>query len=201
MTCQSCEQETAGEYLCEACTTRVARQLTDLPPMYEALGAYLRPSSQVTTQVGTGGPAPHAPLPVREDALDLVGPGGMVAVLESWRQALYEDAELLWPQPFGDYTGRLWRAVRGLHSELGFIRRDWPQAGVFAQEVRELHGAARSVIAPSDRPVRAGTCTTVTAEGEVCGAVLLATPGNPQIRCRWCQAVYSPSSWLGLAAA
>ncbi|MFJ2579995.1 hypothetical protein [Kitasatospora aureofaciens] len=166
--------------------------------MYDALSAYLRPSSQTVDRLGSGGRGPDAPLPVREDALNLVGPGGIVTVLETWRQAVHEDAGLRWPDPWGDYRGRLRRAVFGLVAQMDFVQLDWPQAGELACEVRDLHAAARSILAPQDRPLRAGNCTTVV-DGEQCGAVLLVVPGQP-VRCRWCGADYPPQSWLDLAA-
>jgi hypothetical protein len=199
--CLSCERETAYEYLCQPCASQLDRHLRELPPLYDALGAYLRPSSQVSTSVGGGCPSPDAPLPLDEPALDLRGPGGIVTVLETWRQALYEDAEMRWPEPFGDYPGRLLRAVRALREQLPYIAGSWPQASQFASEVRELHGAARSIIAPAEKTVRAGLCPAELGDGTVCGAVLRAVPGDPEIRCRWCQATYGPSTWLKLADA
>lgn len=197
--CLSCERETpAGEYLCQPCTTRLARQLTDLPALYEALGAYLRPSSQVSTAVGSSCPAPDAPLPVREDALDLIGPGGIVTALEDWRFELCQDAEIRWPSPFGDYTGRLRRVVSSLRGQLPYISGHWPAAGDFADAVRIMHSSARSVVAPRERPLRAGTCTA-NVEGGQCGAVLLAVPGE-EVKCRWCKTEYPAQSWLDLAA-
>ncbi|MGW2539450.1 hypothetical protein ACWC5I_00880 [Kitasatospora sp. NPDC001574] len=196
--CLSCEREINSGYLCGGCTSRANKQLAELPHLYEAVGAYLRPSSQASDRVGSGGHGPDAPLPVREDALDLVGPGGLVTVLETWRQALYEDAGLLWPEPWGDYRGRLRRAVYGLQAQLDFVRRDWPQAGDFSGEVRDLHAAALSIVAPQERPLRAGNCSAVV-KGVTCGAVLLARSGEP-VRCRWCGAGYPAESWLDLAA-
>lgn len=198
--CLSCEQDTSGEYLCDRCTGRLSRQLSDLPPLYAALGAYLRPSSQARTAVGSGCPGPHAPLPVSEGALDLVGPGGIVTVLETWRQALHEDAGIRVVDPWGDYEGRLRRAVNGLHGWLWYIRRDWPAAGDFTAEVRDLHAAARSVVAPPVKTVRAGLCPKKLEGGRVCGAVLRAEPGVPEIHCRWCGTDWPTSTWLKLAA-
>ncbi|KDN84401.1 hypothetical protein [Kitasatospora cheerisanensis] len=197
--CLACEQQTTGKYLCARCTTRLDGQLSLMPALYDALEAHLRPSSQVSTAVGSGCPRPDAPLPVAEPALDMRGPGGMVTVLETWRQAVHEDAGQHWPSPFGDYRGRVRRASAGLRGLLPYITREWQQAGTFAEEIRDLHASARSIIAPQERPLRAGTCTWTDEAGEVCGAVLLATPGRPVV-CRWCRASYPASSWLDLAA-
>lgn len=199
MTCLSCEQGTAGDYLCARCTARLDGHLRLMPALYDALEAYLRPSSQVSTAVGSGCPRPDAPLPVAEPALDMRGPGGMVTVLETWRQAVAEDAGLRWPAPFGEYRGRVRRAAEGLRSLLPYVSREWPEAGLLAEEIRDLHAAARSIIAPQERLLRAGTCTWTDEAGEVCGAVLLVTPGRPVV-CRWCRTPYPTETWLDLAA-
>ncbi len=199
LNCLACEEETAGDYLCTRCTARVDNQLRLMPSLYDALEAYLRPSSQVSTAVGSGCPRPDAPLPVAEPALDMRGPGGMVSVLETWRQAVHEEAGRRWPAPWGEYRGRVRRASAGLRGLLPYISRELSEAGLFAAEIGELYGAARSIIAPQERPLRAGTCTWTDEAGEVCGAVLLATPGRPVV-CRWCRAPYPASSWLDLAA-
>ena len=198
MNCLACETETDDQSLCQPCTTQTDAQLRDLPSLYDALGAYLRPSSQVSVSLGSGGPAPDAPLPVLEAALDLRGPGGIVQALEEWRAALHADAGWHDPGPFGDYPGRLRRAVAGLRMKLPYIASSWSQAGQFVVAVRDLHSSARSIIAPRERTVRAGLCTT-DVEGEVCGTVLRATPGVPEIRCAWCGTSYPPSSWMDLA--
>ncbi|MFJ8437652.1 hypothetical protein [Kitasatospora griseola] len=198
-TCLTCDQETAGEYLCARCTAQVAERLSLMPALYDALEAYLRPSSQQSTAVGSGCPRPDAPLPVAEPALDMRGPGGMVAVLETWRQAIAEDAGLYWPEPFGEYRGRVRRAVAGLRSQLPYISQEWPQAGLFAAEIHDLYASARSIVAPQERLLRAGTCTWKDAAGEVCGAVLLASPGRPVV-CKWCRTPYPAETWLDLAA-
>lgn len=200
MNCLSCERPTDGEYLCQTCTTRVDGQLKLMPALYDALEAYLRPSSQVSTTVGSGCPRPDAPMPVAEPALDLRGPGGMVTVLETWRQALHENAGLRWPDPFGDYRGRVRRAAAGLRQQLPYISGSWTEAGLFAAEIRDLHASARSIVAPAERTIRAGTCTKELEDGSECGAVLRVVPGVPEIRCAWCRTKYPPSAWLGLAA-
>ncbi|PJN22400.1 hypothetical protein [Kitasatospora sp. CB02891] len=196
--CLACEQETAGEYLCARCTERVGAELRSLPALYEALGAYLRPSSQISIRVGSGTPAPDAPLPVFEDALDLIGPGGIVTALEDWRFELCQDAQIRWGSPFGDYRGRLRRAVAGLHNMLEYVQ-NWSRAGEFAAAVHTMHSSARSIVAPRERRLRAGTCTQETEGGEVCGAVLFAVPGRPVV-CTWCSTRYPASTWLDLAA-
>jgi hypothetical protein len=201
LACLVCEEPTQyGAYLCQPCTARTDDQLRELPGLYGILEHWLRPSSQVSTSVGTSSPSPDAPMPVSEAVLDIRGPGGMVTVLEEWRQAWAEDAGIRWPEPFGTYRARLLRAVRALRERLPEMAARWPQVGQFAEEVRAHHGAALSIVDPRERTVRAGNCTT-RLDGEVCGAVLRATPGVPEIRCAWCKTEYPPSTWLDLAQA
>ncbi|MCX4752918.1 hypothetical protein [Kitasatospora purpeofusca] len=198
-TCLSCNTLTQyGAYLCRTCTVRTDGYLRELPGLYEVLEDWLRPSSQVSTAVGTRSASPDAPMPVAEEVLDIRGPGGMVTVLEQWRQAWCEDAGIRWPAPFGTYRGRLLRVVRALREQLPAMAQAWPEAGQFVDEVREHHAAALSIVDPRGRTVRAGNCTA-KMEGEVCGAVLRAVPGVPEIRCAWCSTTYPPSTWLGLA--
>ncbi|WP_327679533.1 hypothetical protein [Kitasatospora sp. NBC_00458] len=200
-TCLSCDDPTRyGAYLCQPCTDRTDDRLREMPGLYAVLEEWLRPSSQVSTAVGSRSASPDAPMPVSEEVLDIRGPGGMVTVLEEWRQAWCEDAGIRWPAPFGDYRGRLLRAVRSLREQLPAMAASWPEAGVFAAEVRAHHGAALSIVDPRARSVRAGTCTAVV-DGDACGAVLRATPGVPEIRCTWCSTAYPPSAWLDLAKA
>lgn len=201
MNCLDCERELAEDRcLCQRCTSKLDRHLADLPAMYDALGAYLRLSSQTSTAVGCS-KSPDAPLPLAEPALDLRGPGGMVHVLEDWRAALHSELAIAAPEPFGDYPGRLARAVRALRGHLPYVAVSWSEAGQLAREVRELHGAGCSIVAPPEKTIRVGLCPAELGDGTVCGAVLRAVPGDPAIRCRWCNIIYPPSTWLSLSLA
>jgi hypothetical protein len=199
MTCTVCETDGSAGYLCQDCTTDLDRHLSELPRLYEQLADFLAPSTQRSNTVGGHVHRPDAPLPVDENVLDLRGPGGVVTVLETWRQALHEDAGWRWPDPFGDFRGRLLRAVRALRAQVPYVASAWPQAGLFATEVRALRAEVLSIVCPPEKTLRVGLCPKVLADGTACGAVLRATPGNPEIRCRWCDTAYPPSSWLGLA--
>lgn len=200
MNCLACETEQpGGGCLCPECAERLDRQLAELPGLYEQLGDFLeRP---VRPSAGRSCPSPDAPIPVDETVLDMVGPGGIVAVLESWRQALCADVGRACPEPFGTYRGRLLRAVRALRADLELIRYDWPQAGLFAGEVRQLLASVRSVVAPPVQTIRAGLCQTELEDGTVCGAVIRTTMRNPEVKCAWCGTTWPASTWLKLAQA
>ncbi|MFE7559650.1 hypothetical protein [Kitasatospora sp. NPDC057500] len=206
MACQLCPRDTAGR-LCTPCATRLGRHLADLPPLYAALAAYLRPSAQAADRLGTRPTAPaDAPLPVDLDVLDLIGPGGAVTVLETWRQALHEDLELHWPDPWGHPDGRLLRAARGLHQHMGYIRLDWPAAGDFAREVRQLHAAATRHVAPTDRLTDRPTVVghhpdPRPGDSAPCGGRLELPHGAAHVRCARCGAAWGPLQWLQLRRA
>ncbi|MFE2106661.1 hypothetical protein ACFXAF_12450 [Kitasatospora sp. NPDC059463] len=206
MACQLCTRPTAGR-LCTPCGTRLGRHLADLPPLYAALAAYLRPSAQAADRLGTRPTTPaDAPLPVDLDVLDLIGPGGAVTVLETWRQALHEDLELHWPDPWGHPDGRLLRATRGLHQHLTYIRLDWPAAGDCAREVHQLHAAATRHVAPTDRPTDRPTVVghhpDPARPGDApCGGRLELPRGSSALRCARCHETWGPLQWLTLRRA
>ncbi|MFD9064204.1 hypothetical protein ACFVZ3_22075 [Kitasatospora purpeofusca] len=197
--CLTCHQATTGR-LCPPCADRLGQRLADLPHMVTALGAYLRPSSQVPDRLGTHSASPDAPLPVVEAVLDLVGPGGIVTVLETWRQALAEDMGERWPAPWGDLDGRARRAAAALHTRLGYIRLDWPAAGDLAREVEQLHGAASRHLAPTERPTVVGHHPAEPG-GEPCGGRLELPYGGGDVRCARCRATWGPLQWLTLRRA
>ncbi|MFE4397191.1 MULTISPECIES: hypothetical protein [Streptomycetaceae] len=197
--CQLCAHEAPGR-LCTPCALRLGRHLVDLPHLYTALGAHLRPSSQVRDRLGTSPAGPDAPMPVAEDVLDLVGPGGIVTVLETWRQALHEDAGIRWPEPWGDLPGRVRRAAAGLRDHLAYIQLDWPAAGDCAREVAELHHAATRHVAPVDRPTVVGTHPADAGQdpAEACGGRLELPHGGTTVRCTRCRTTWGPLQWLRL---
>ena len=65
--------------LCTRCTSRLHARLTRLPALYEALAAWLPPASRRPEPVPRA--TAEAPLPVRQEVLDLRGPGGIVGIL------------------------------------------------------------------------------------------------------------------------
>ncbi|MFD4658011.1 hypothetical protein ACFWP2_20575 [Kitasatospora sp. NPDC058444] len=199
MDCQLCTRPAPGR-LCTPCAQRLGRHLVDLPHLYTALGAYLRPSSQTRDRLGTTPAGPDAPLPVAEDVLDLIGPGGIVSVLETWREALHQDADIPWPAPWGDLAGRVRRAARGLHRHLTYIRLDWSAAGDCAREIGRLHQAAARHVAPTDRPTLVGHHPADPGQGpaEACGGRLEMPHGGDTVRCTRCRAEWGPLQWLQL---
>ncbi|MFJ6617601.1 MJ0042-type zinc finger domain-containing protein [Kitasatospora sp. NPDC091335] len=198
--CQLCTTHDTPGRLCTPCAERLGRHLVDLPHLYTALGAYLRPSSQVRDRLGTVPAGPDAPLPVAEDVLDLIGPGGIVSDLETWREALHQDADIPWPAPWGDLAGRVRRAAVGLRDHLAYIQLDWPVAGQFAFEVAQLHQAAARHIAPTDRPTDIGDHPADPGRpaAEACGGRLQLPHGGTTVRCARCGTTWDQLQWLQL---
>lgn len=199
-TCLLCEQpDETGGYLCPGCTKATVVRLECLPGLYDGLLPFLAPSAAVSQgRSGKGGPAP---LPVREEILDLRGPGGMVGVVEDWLSAIRLERRMRQLVPAGSIDGRLKSAVSGLLANMPWIAVSWPSAGTFAEEIRDLTKSVRSIISPSaatERGTRIGNCPAQFEDGVICGAVLRLPAGERVVTCEWCQTSYPPASWVGL---
>ncbi|MFE7947387.1 hypothetical protein [Streptomyces sp. NPDC057426] len=197
--CEVCETPIEHGYLCPGCTKVLAERLHRLPQLYRALGAFLQPA--VRGAEGGRTQAVDAPLPVNEHVLDLRGPGGMVATLESWREALHDARR--WPAPVLRHgiPDRVAAAAAALHHSVDWITRYWPGAGDLAREIRDAHQAAASVVHPrlaEERGTRLGKCPAVDPSGAICGAILRHFPGEPAVTCRWCGCAFEPHEWAGL---
>ncbi|WP_172384781.1 hypothetical protein [Streptomyces sp. MNP-20] len=197
-TCGVCERDLEHGYLCPGDTRALAARLDRLPRVYDALAAFLAPAAHGSTGPVARGQA-GARLPVDEAALDLRY-GGIALVLESWRADVQRVRG--WGQPAitGTIEHRVLAAARWLGMSLEWIAAAYPAAGDLAREVRELEGAALSVVgALPDRGRRIGHCVAADASGAVCGAVLRHQRGETQLVCPWCQYVYGEQDFLLLA--
>lgn len=194
--CPLCDRPTGGQ-LCALCAKATRTRLEALPELYAALAPHLAPSPG-PRGLGRGSTPVHAPLPVREEVLDLRGPGGMVGILEDWLDAVRRDRGIDVDPHRGGTESRLAGAVGGLIANLPWIASYWPQAPELATEVRDLVRDVRTVLFPADRGIRLGTCPTVVAGGEACGAVLRYRVGEQIVTCRWCGSSYPPATWAAL---
>ncbi|MDX2538608.1 hypothetical protein PV437_36485 [Streptomyces scabiei] len=178
-----------------------ARRLDRMPCLYGALAAFLHPGGR-RPELGRSRPA-EAPLPICEPVFNLRGPGGMVGVLEDWRSAMQADRGWGEPAIGGTVERRIFRAARGLSQNLEWIATEWPMAGAFAEEIRDVERDVASIVNPRDpkeRPRRLGHCPTLIDE-VLCGAVVALHPGRTSVSCSWCGADWPPEKWLDLAAA
>ncbi|MFD7224811.1 hypothetical protein ACFV9P_27985 [Streptomyces sp. NPDC059892] len=186
-------------YLCLGCTKSTRARLECLPDLYEGLAAFLAPSGG-SAQVRGSRPV-HAPLPVSEDVLDLRGPGGLVGVAERWAGIIREQRGMRPPKPAGSVEGRLKTAVAELLGHMPWVAVSWPDAGVFAADIREVTRSVASIVAPPapiDRGTRMGNCPAEFEDGEICGAVLRLYAGAKVVTCEWCSTNYPPVMWSGL---
>ncbi|MER6431569.1 hypothetical protein ABT272_28140 [Streptomyces sp900105245] len=195
--CELCGEATAGRYLCERHTVRLARQLADLPTLYSEVGECLVPRRAgwgdiVATKSAAG---PRSPL--NEDVLDTVTWGRAAEVVHLWRVDVQRER---WPQHGAPAPAPFAADCRWLAMELEWIADHYPAAGELAREVGELEAMARSVVGdPAPRRQRLGTCVAVSAEGVVCGAVISRLPGQTRVKCQWCQYVYETGlDWIRL---
>ncbi|MET8982111.1 hypothetical protein ABZX85_41665 [Streptomyces sp. NPDC004539] len=188
MTCGICDEETDGAYLCERDTLALAARLADLPALYDEVTECLVPRGHgwgdvVATKSAAG---PRAPL--NEDVIDTTNTVRAAELTHMWR---VDVQRVRWPQHAAPLPAGLAADCRWLGMELEWIAGQYPGAGDFAREMRELEGQARSIVGdPVPRRQRIGLCVAVTDDqGTVCGAVLSRLPGEP-LTCRWCRTEY-----------
>jgi hypothetical protein len=203
--CGLCERQLEHDgYLCPGCARATTERLDRMPRLWAALAAFLAPSSSTAPHYGRTRPA-EAPLPVRENVLNLRAVGGIAGVLEDWRAAMQADRGWGPPAIAAAIDTRVAVAARGLSMNMDWIAAEWPQAGAFAQEVRALEQDVLTIVDPEDpddrrqrRGTRIGYCVAALPDEEVCGAVLRSYPGEALLCCRWCGTEYGPEQYLML---
>lgn len=196
--CGLCERDLEQGRLCPGCTLATAQRLERMPRLYKALAAFLQPGGR-RPELGRSRSA-EAPLPICEPAFNLRGPGGIVGVLEDWRSAMQADRGWSEPVTAGSTERRIAVAARALSMNLDWIAAQWPMAGAFAEEIRDLERDVASIVNPPERSLRLGNCPAVFEDGVICGAVLRVPAGTAKVECRWCGTAYPPESWLALHA-
>lgn len=188
--CGLCDRALETGYLCPGDTLALAQRLDRMPKIYAALAGFLSPAARASAEFVSRSHA-GASLPVDEAVLDLRY-GGIALVLEGWRSDVQRVRGWGEPAISGDVERRVLAASRWLSMELSWIAASYPAAGDLALEVRELEGAALSIVgALPERGRRIGTCVSVDSKGVACGAVLRHQAGEGQIVCPWCHCVYA----------
>lgn len=197
--CEACGRDLEHGYLCPGDTLATAERLERMPKLYEALAGFLAPGVHGGGERTAKGHAGSV-LPVNEAVLDLRY-GGIALVLESWRADVQWARG--WGQPAieGSIDRRVLVAARALSMSLEWIAASYPAAGDLAREVREVEGAALSIVgALPDRGRRIGQCVaTVDKVGTVCGATIRHQRGETKLVCPWCECVYEERDFLTLA--
>ena len=194
--CGLCDRDLEHGYLCSGDALALAERLERMPKLYDALAGFLSPAARGASEAVTRNHG-VATLPVDEAVLDLRY-GGIALVLESWLSAVQEARGWGAPASEGSPEGRVRRAARSLLANLEWVAAAFPAAGDLAAEVREMEGAALSIVgALPERGRRIGYCVSSDASGVLCGAVIRHMPGQTKLVCDWCQCVYeSEQDWL-----
>lgn len=204
MNCELCETATSAAdnwpYLCAGCAVDTGDRLELLPDMYDQLWEAVRPlgSNWPRSLDGRrGSRAAHSPALSLGDSPQLAA----FAILPGWHQALFEAMGRAVPELPGGSSDQVKAAVRGLRRHLKWATREWPAAGDFAREVRDLFNGVRTIVDEPDLGVRVGPCPTVRDNGEPCRAPLRRGDGAQLILCPWCGATYPPGVWMALREA
>ncbi|MET7475099.1 hypothetical protein ABZT17_12160 [Streptomyces sp. NPDC005648] len=188
--------------LCPACTRDTLDRLQRLPRMWLSLEAWLTPGSNGPAQYGGRARMAEAPMPLVQEVLDLRAAGGIVGVLEDWRDAVHHTRGLPIPARVGSLWHRLAHAAGELEEQIYFIAL-WEQGGELGRELRRLVDRVRAVVQPGraldepPAPTFLGYCVAADPDGIVCGTKLFADMTRP-VQCTWCLCPYPPDSWLAL---
>ncbi|MFE3853404.1 hypothetical protein ACFXPN_19990 [Streptomyces griseorubiginosus] len=169
--------------------------------MWSSLEAWLAPGTTGTAQYGGRTRLAHAPLPLNQEVLDLRAGGGIVGVLEDWREALYETRGWAQPERAASLAHRVYIAASDLDHHLDFIAR-WYAGAAFGWDIRRLVDRVRMVVQPGHELGEQqflGYCIAVDPGGIVCGNRLFADMTQP-VQCEWCLCKYPPDTWLALRA-
>jgi len=203
MICSLCtKHELEHGTLCPDCTRETLDRLRRLPRMWASLEAWLTPGSTGPAQYGGRARMAEAPMPLSSEALDLRAAGGIVGVLEDWRDAVHETRGLAIPPRTGSLWHRVSHASAQLQEQIHFIAL-WEQGGQLAREVRRLVDRVRDLVQPGRAldepppPTFLGYCIALKPDDTVCGTKLFADMTRP-VQCTWCLCTYPPDSWLAL---
>ncbi|MFF4847976.1 hypothetical protein [Streptomyces sp. NPDC001194] len=200
--CLLCNQpDETGGHLCPCCTKATVGRLAALPGLYDELLPFLTPGSG--SSPARRAAAVSAPMPVSEIVLSLRGPGGMTGIVEDWVAAVRAARDMGPASAVGSVSARLSAAVRELVNHMPWVSVSWPDAGTFAEEIRDLVRDVVSIVDPrdrSDRGTRLGACPSVDTSGVICGAILRHYSGAKAVACDWCGCTYPPATWPGLKA-
>ncbi|MFF9894942.1 hypothetical protein [Streptomyces longispororuber] len=187
-----------GGFLCAPCTRTTSRRLQHLPTLWAALEAWLSPG-RGEPFIGGRTLRAEAPLPLREEPLDLRAEGGIVGILEDWRAAVHDARGMTPPTRAVGIGHRITIAATALDGHLDWIAR-WYAGPDLAADIRTLTGRAYAVIQPGrdpDEPQYLGRCVAAGPDGAVCSRPLYAYPDRV-VQCEWCLCTYTPDTWLAL---
>jgi len=202
MICTLCSTQLEHGTLCPDCTRATLERLQRLPRIWASLEAWLTPGSSGPAQYGGRTRMAEAPMPLSQEVLDLRSAGGIVGVLEDWRDAVHDTRRLPIPARAGSLWHRICHASADLQDQIHFIAL-WEHGGQLGREIRRLVERVSAVVQPGraldepPAPTFLGHCIAVDPGGIVCGTKLFADMTRP-VQCEWCLCTYPPDSWLAL---
>lgn len=190
MTCPACHHDTDTDGLCQRCTSRVTRQLHDLPDLWTEAHTCLQP------QRGTGNTASREhTLGINLTALDWIGGRPILDLLHEWER-LIRDERHLTPPALVAPAGSIAREIRNTIA-FHLAHLDWttrqPWAGDYVREIGELHSHGWNAARRDRDNSKRIPCPTTLDDGTYCGQRLpVSSDLNEDITCRRCR-----TTWTG----
>ncbi|MEC3977883.1 hypothetical protein [Amycolatopsis sp. H20-H5] len=203
-----------GRYACDQCTERLAQILAELVTTYTDMTEVdeLVPGGGPDNPGGRQAPGPRSPavdaLLVHTDPRSVTDSGASPAALASiagWARIVREEQtvdvepeKMLGTVPTGRVT--MAREAQTLRFNWHWIMAQ-PWLDDFADELRQVLNALRTVRRLNVPTLRVGTCPAVADDGFKCGASLSVRVDAVLIRCRGCGAHWPQSRWHELGDA
>nr|WP_202447237.1 hypothetical protein [Streptomyces sp. SID5468] len=189
MACEICDRPSgAGTRVHRACEQRLAQNLAALPSLYRGLTGALEPGR--SPRYGGRPGSRTAPMPVREDVLDLVGPGGIEGVLLDWERDLRDHLGWPPPQPRGSVERTVNESVDVLLRQVRWVCSTHPAVQDFARDVAALRARCERVLGIEHPRWISVRCP--------CGARLTFVFDTAGERCGRCQTSYPRAAVLQL---
>jgi hypothetical protein len=195
-------------WTCRPCQDRAAKQLAELPGMYDELGEVLMPGATVTDGGGKVSTSRSAPLPVALAPLNLIAVGGIAASLaaieDNWRAALG------WPIParadkvrvFAPWRGTPSRAVpkhtRFLANNLPWAVEQYEEIAYDMDVIAILYWQARNTLTGTRPRLIHVVCRAVYDDGHECGQRLAVDINRTSVLCQGCGTRWGREEWVSL---
>lgn len=201
-------------YCCQPCEDGTRTRLKQLPALFAQLNqtAALIPGARKTSGAAPSG-SRTAPLPLRLDVIDLVGPGGIAtrlqAIEDSWRQAL---GRRIQPATDGVRIFASWRSnpARAVPGHVEFLVINLQRAceqyesiGQDIDDIRQLHATCTAIVEqkPKIGSVKIGVCPVSIDDGR-CAEQLYASARSFKTVCQTCGTTWEGvHEWRQLRAA
>lgn len=197
-----------SRWACRLCEERAAKQLAELPGLYEQLGDALTPGAAVPDGGGKVSVSRSAPLPVALAPLNQVAVGGISASLQAiedaWRQALG------WAIPAPHDQVRVFAAWRGnpgravprhatfLVNNLPWAVEQYAEVAYDMDVISGLYWQARNTLTGTRPRVIWVVCRALFDDGGECGERLGVDINRASVLCQGCGTRWGREEWVGL---